>query len=67
MPFVRTTLPGLTVTGKVETGQDVVDVASSNNWMASVNESIQFPMGLADDVFLHVRLALNRSSPPELF
>jgi Alpha-L-rhamnosidase N-terminal domain. len=65
MPFVRTALPGLTVIGKIETGQDVTDVASSNNWMASVDESIQFPMGLADDVFLHVRLALDRSSPHE--
>lgn len=66
MPFVRTALPGLTVTGNIETGQDVIDVASSSNWMASVDESIQFPMGLADDVFLHVGLALDRSSPPEL-
>lgn len=66
MPFVRTALPGLTVIGKIETGQDVIDFASSNNWMASVDESIQFPMGLVDDVFLHVRLVLDRSSPPEL-
>lgn len=63
MPFVRTAFPGLTVTGNIETGQEVIDVASSNNWMASVDESIRFPMGLADDVFLHVRLALDRSSP----
>lgn len=66
MPFARTALPGLTVTGKIETGQDVIDVASSNNWMAWVDESIQFPMALADDVFLHVKQAPDRSSPPEL-
>ncbi|KAG0155278.1 hypothetical protein PDIDSM_853 [Penicillium digitatum] len=50
MPFVRTSLPGLTVIGKIETGEGIVDLASSKNWMASVNESIQFPMGLVDDI-----------------
>lgn len=55
MPFERTPLPGLSVIGNVEIEQEVIDLASSKNWMASVVESIQFPMGLADDVFLHVR------------
>ncbi|KAJ9491692.1 hypothetical protein VN97_g1538 [Penicillium thymicola] len=63
MPFVRTALPGLTVTGKIETGRDVIDVASSNNWMAWVDESIQFPMGLADDVFLHISERITPTTP----
>lgn len=63
MPFVRTALPGLTVIGNIETGGEVIDLASSKSWMASVDERIQFPMGLADDVFLHVRLAQDRSPP----
>ena len=56
IPFVRTPLPGLTVIGNIETGEEVVNIASSKGWTASVDESIQFPTGLADDVFLHVRL-----------
>jgi hypothetical protein len=54
MPFERTALPGLTVVGKIEVGSEIVDLSSSNGWTAFVDESIQFPMGLADDVFLHV-------------
>jgi hypothetical protein len=53
MPFERTSLPGLTVVGKIE-GAETVDISSSNGWTAYVDESIRFPMGLADDVFLHV-------------
>lgn len=55
MPFERTALPGLTVIGKIEAGSDIIDLSSSKDWKAYVDESIQFPMGLADDVFLHVR------------
>lgn len=60
IPFGRTALPGLTVIGKIATGEDIIDLASSKHWMASVDESIQFPTGLVDDVFLHVRLADRR-------
>lgn len=55
MPFERTALPGLTVIGKIEAGSDVIDLSSCKDWKAYVDESIQFPMELADDVFLHVR------------
>jgi len=55
MPFERTARPGLTVTGSVKTAHEAVDLASSNNWLACVDNTIQFPMGLVDDVFLHVR------------
>lgn len=65
IPFARTALPGLTVIGNIETDEGVVDLASSKNWRASADESIEFPTGLADDVFLHVRMAQDRS-PLEL-
>lgn len=55
MPFERTALPGLTVIGKIKTEHEVIDVASSENWLAFPDESTHFPMGLADDMFLHVR------------
>lgn len=59
MPFERTALPGLTVIGNVETeAGGSIDLNSSQNWLGVVDQSVQFPMGLADDVFLHVRLAL---------
>ena len=61
IPFARTALPGLTVIGNIETDEGVVDLASSKNWRASADESIEFPTGLADDVFLHVRMAQDRS------
>lgn len=67
MPFVRTALPGLTVIGNIETGQEVVDLASSKNWMVSVDESIQFPMGLVDDVFLHVSLTRDQKPRPKFY
>ncbi|KAI3284819.1 CAZyme family CBM67 and GH78 [Penicillium roqueforti] len=54
IPFARTALPGLTVIGNIETDEGVVDLASSKNWRASADESIEFPTGLADDVFLHI-------------
>lgn len=54
MPFERTTTPGLTVIGGVETDSETVDVSSSEGWRAQVDESIMFPSGLPDDVFLHI-------------
>lgn len=63
MPFERTPLPGLTVIGNVEIEQEVIDLTSSKNWTAFVDESIQFPMGLADDVFLHVINFQHRRPP----
>lgn len=55
MPFERTAVPGLTVVGTVEAGMEVVDISSRKDWQAQVDEGISFPMGLIDDVFLHVR------------
>lgn len=55
MPFERTTLPGLTVIGSVEVGEEIVDLSSAKDWQARVDESVLFPTGLIDDVFLHVR------------
>lgn len=56
MPFERTALPGLTVAGHIQTAGEVVELNSaSEGWQAQVDESTRFPMGLADDVFLHVR------------
>ena len=54
MPFERTSFPGLTVVGNIETSTEVVDLSSSKNWQAQVDGSILFPMGLVDDGFLHV-------------
>lgn len=57
MPFQRTALPGLTVIGRIESGNEVVEVNTANSeWEAQIDESIQFPMGLVDDPFLHVCL-----------
>lgn len=55
MPFERTALPGLTVTGNIEARSESIDLSSLKSWKAYIDDSIQFPMGLADDVFLHVR------------
>jgi hypothetical protein len=54
MPFERTSLPGLTVSGSVELNTEKIDLSSCNVWQAHVDESIEFPAGLVDDVFLHV-------------
>lgn len=55
MPFQRTAFPGLTVIGRIETGSEVVEINTTNSeWEAQIDESIQFPMGLVDDPFLHV-------------
>ncbi|CAG7932203.1 unnamed protein product [Penicillium olsonii] len=54
MPFERTALPGLTVVGKIETDAETIDISTLDGWTASVDQSIRFPMGLVDDVFLHI-------------
>ena len=55
MAFERTALPGLTIVGYVEeAGECTIDLGSHQGWKASPDESVQFPSGLADDVFLHV-------------
>jgi hypothetical protein len=54
MPFERTSFPGLTVVGSIGSGTETVDLGSKKNWMARVDESVVFPTGLVDDVFLHV-------------
>ncbi|KAL3466116.1 hypothetical protein BJX64DRAFT_296058 [Aspergillus heterothallicus] len=65
MPFQRTAVPGLTVVGRVEAGNDeelVLDSAAGE-WQAQVDERVKFPMGLVDDVFLHIS---ERISPTAL-
>ncbi|KAH9889617.1 Six-hairpin glycosidase-like protein [Xylariomycetidae sp. FL2044] len=60
MPFVRTPFPGLTVVGSIEAGNDVIALDSARpDWQAQVDDSIEFPMGLADDVFLHISERIN--------
>lgn len=54
MPFERTSYPGLTVVGTVELDETTMEINSIQDWKAEVDESILFPMGLVDDVFLHV-------------
>jgi hypothetical protein len=57
MPFQRTAVPGLTVVGRVESdasGESVVLDSAGGQWEARVDESVTFPMGRVDDVFLHV-------------
>lgn len=58
MPFERTAFPGLTVVGTIETGTETVDVQSREGWLVQVDESVRFPMGLVDDMFLHVGLCV---------
>ncbi|KAF9889042.1 hypothetical protein FE257_008019 [Aspergillus nanangensis] len=67
MPFERTSFPGLTVVGCVETASETIDLGSGHPaWEAQVDESIQFPMGLVDDSFLHIneRILPAVPSPP---
>lgn len=62
MPFERTALPGLTVVGEIEAGAETVDISTLDGWAACVDESIRFPMGLADDVFLHVSCSVDQGA-----
>jgi hypothetical protein len=59
MPFNRTAFPGLTVVGTIETETETVDVQSRDGWLVQVDERVRFPMGLVDDVFLHVGLCIS--------
>ncbi|KAH8691381.1 Six-hairpin glycosidase-like protein [Talaromyces proteolyticus] len=63
MPFERTAIPGLTVVGRVHAETTVIDLSSSEGWEAQVENSISFPMGLVDDVFLHISERITPSSP----
>ncbi|KAL4920604.1 hypothetical protein BDW62DRAFT_198903 [Aspergillus aurantiobrunneus] len=68
MPFQRTSTPGLTVIGSIETENELVEIntAQCEHWQAQADESIQFPLGLVDDPFLHIneRIAPVALSPP---
>ena len=59
MPFGRTSFPGLTVYGLIQGDSDVMELCSKDveEWRARVLNEVQFPTGLKDDVFLHVRIA----------
>ena len=61
MAFERTALPGLTIVGHVEAGAEPIDLGSHHGWTAYPDESVQFPSGLVDDVFLHVSAACRSS------
>ncbi|KAJ5657273.1 uncharacterized protein N7484_000922 [Penicillium longicatenatum] len=65
MPFERTSFPGLTIIGCVETTTETVNLESRESWVAQVDESVDFPTGLVDDVFLHIneRVRLTKPSP----
>lgn len=54
MPFERTMLPGLTVVGTIESDDGAVSLDTTQGWEAQVDDSIDFPIGLIDDGFLHV-------------
>lgn len=56
MPFERTSFPGMTVVGRTGSGEGSVDLCSRQGWLAQVDESVLFPTGLLDDVFLHVSI-----------
>ncbi|KAM0814042.1 putative Six-hairpin glycosidase-like protein [Seiridium cardinale] len=63
MPFVRTSFPGLTVIGDVKAGDAVVSLNSLEGWQAQIDDSILFPTGLIDDVFLHINERITPSTP----
>ncbi|KXT15614.1 hypothetical protein AC579_5835 [Pseudocercospora musae] len=56
MPFGRTSFPGLTVFGVLDTGSELISVKSGEleQWRGEVLEGVDFPMGRLDDVFLHI-------------
>jgi len=54
MPFERTSFPGLTVIGDIESDGQLISLDSREGWLAQEDNSILFPMGRPDDVFLHV-------------
>ncbi|KAH7400435.1 Six-hairpin glycosidase-like protein [Cadophora sp. MPI-SDFR-AT-0126] len=63
MPFERTSFPGLTVVGSIDSGEGSVDLCSKQNWTAQVDEGVLFPTGLVDDVFLHISERISPTSP----
>ncbi|KAJ5308556.1 hypothetical protein N7476_009212 [Penicillium atrosanguineum] len=63
MAFERTALPGLTVIGHIETSSEVIDLSCLTAWESYVDNSIQFPLGLADDVFLHISERISPTKP----
>ncbi|KAH7210505.1 hypothetical protein BKA60DRAFT_464105 [Fusarium oxysporum] len=65
MPFERTSFPGLTVVGGVESDGDFVSLDSREGWLAEEDNSILFPMGRPDDVFLHINEQIVPSSAKE--
>lgn len=58
MPFERTSFPGLTVIGVVESDGQLISLDSREGWVAQEDNSILFPTGRPDDVFLHVGFGL---------
>lgn len=54
MPFERTAFPGVSIYGRIQAGKQAVDLDTPGEWRAQINDSILFPTGLIDDVFLHV-------------
>ncbi|KAL4795812.1 hypothetical protein BDV19DRAFT_378566 [Aspergillus venezuelensis] len=68
MPFQRTAVPGLTVAGGVELdGGEIVDIGTEKvqDWTAWVDGSINFPIGLVDDPFLHINERISPTGPPK--
>ncbi|KAF6513298.1 hypothetical protein HZS61_006623 [Fusarium oxysporum f. sp. conglutinans] len=65
MPFERTSFPGLTVVGGVESDGEFVSLDSREGWLAEEDNSILFPMGRPDDVFLHINEQIVPSSAKE--
>ncbi|GAM37886.1 hypothetical protein TCE0_033f08183 [Talaromyces pinophilus] len=63
MAFERTVLPGLTIVGHVEAGDDTIDLGSHQGWKAAPDDSVQFPSGLVDDVFLHISERITPTDP----
>ncbi|KAI1044418.1 hypothetical protein LB505_013433 [Fusarium chuoi] len=55
MPFERTSFPGLTVIGVVESDGQLISLDSREGWVAQEDNSILFPTGRPDDVFLHTK------------
>ncbi|KAL2062125.1 hypothetical protein VTL71DRAFT_6391 [Oculimacula yallundae] len=66
MPFERTSFPGLTVVGKIESSGSTVDLCSKSDWTAQIDESVSFPTGLIDDAFLHISERVSPVTAPTL-
>ena len=56
MPFARTPFAGFTAAGSIHVDKaPAINLQSRDGWAARVDDSIHFPTGLNDDMFLHVR------------